>query len=315
MDRHEGDRDRKWLGTLTSGIFLCKFALLFSPCTSATAAANDAVVIGVVEEFKGLSRDYRLNRGGPDLPLRICDQVQAGDRISKMPRNGSVKIRLTTDEIVEVAERQLNQPIEPRGMQPTFRSNLLASLASLLTPWHDSQAYNFAIRDIGDQPSASQPLQIPLIPPAGASVASGRRPFSVIWLGGTPPFKLSLTAAAAGPSIFESDRMMGRELPKKVLTLSIGAYTVRLSDAAGQEIERPLDVVPEEVIPLPPEEPAPTNVPSAWLVTARAGWLAQQGQGRWLLEAFLEATPMRSSFEPAGTLVSLLANGGLKASR
>jgi len=296
-------------------MFLLHLALLFSLHAGAPEAANDAVVLGLVEEFKSPSRDYKLVRGGKELPVRICDQIQAGDAISKMPSNGSVKIRLTTDEIVEVTGRQLNQPIEPRGMQPTFKSNLFANLASLLTPWHDSQAYNFAIRDIGDQPSASQPLQIPLIPPAGTSVASGQRPFSVIWLGGTPPFKLSLTAAAGGRSVLESNEVMDRELPTKVLTLSIGAYALRLTDAAGQEIERPLDVVPEDAIPLAPPDPALTGVPSAWLVTARAGWLAQQGQGRWLLEAFLEAAPMKASFEPAGTLASLLAHTGLKASR
>ena len=314
MNKQDGWLHSKWPDIFARAMFLSKLVLLVCLVTDATASGNDVAVVGIVEGFKGLSKKYDLNRNGAVLHLRICDEIRAGDSIT-VPRDGSVKILLTTGERLELNERQSKQPIESRGAPATITSNLFANLASLLTPWHDFQAYNFAIREVGDQPSASKPLEIPLIPPAGASVAAGQRPFSAIWLGGTPPFKLSLTAAAGSRSVVESNGIMERELSPKVVALSIGAYTVRLSDAAGQEIERPLSVVPKDDIPLAPQDPAIANVPSAWMVTARADWLAQQGQGRWLLEAFLEAAPIRSTFEPAGTLASLLAHTGLKASR
>src|SRR5438105_3296884 len=108
--------DRTRPSGFTSAVFLLRLALLFCLYTGTTAGADDAVVVGIVEEFKGLSRDYKLLRGGQQLGLRICDQIQAGDSI-KIPPDHSVKIRLTTGERLEYSERQSEQPIESRGAQ------------------------------------------------------------------------------------------------------------------------------------------------------------------------------------------------------
>jgi hypothetical protein len=224
--------------------------------------------------------------------------------------DGEVRVRLTTEELLIITQRQSDQPIEARGVPAGVPSNLLAMLGGLITPWHDFVELNFAVRGANAQPTPTEPLELPLIPPQGAAVGAGEHPFALAWLGGTPPFRVSIVAASDGKAVLNSAEETSRELPLHPLVLAAGPYALRLADAAGQTLERPIEAVPTEEIPRAPLDPALDRLPRTWGATAKAGWLAGQNKGRWLLEAFLEATPMAGAFEPARILVDLLAKGG-----
>jgi hypothetical protein len=285
--------------------------LILSLWASAAVAARAAEVVGIVEDIKGSSGDYALVRGDAKLQLRICEEIQNGDKIV-LPQDGEVRVRMTTDESIVLTERQSGQPIKERGAPASRTSNLLANLAEVITPWHDFVEFNLAVEGPAPKSPAREPLELPLIPKKGAAVAvgAGERSFALAWLGGTPPFKVSIVTAPGGQAVLKRVGVTSRALPLHPLALAASSYTLRLEDAAGHTIERKIEAVPNDKVPQPPLDPGLDGLSHSWGVTARAAWMAQQDKGQWLLEAFLEAAPMSEEFEPAHVLIDLLAKGG-----
>ena len=301
---------RLWLDSVTSTIWISAMTLLILlGSVPAGAAAEQTTVVGVVERMSGSSDGYALRRSNTKLPLRICDQVQTGDRIVVEREGGEVWVRLTTGEKRVISLSQSDQPLEIRGTSATFGSNLLASFTEPFTRRHDFLESNVAVRGLRLRASTGQQLALPLVPERGAMIATGRqREFTFAWLGGMPPFRVSIVRATGnGPAVLEANDVFGRDLPSRELMLPPGIYTLRILDAAGARVERPLEAVPASTVPQAPSEPALTVLPPEWRATAQAGWLAQRDDGRWSLEAFLQVTPLATSFEPARILANLLA--------
>jgi hypothetical protein len=268
----------------------------------------ERIVVGTVESLRGASRFYELRRGEEARPLRIADQVLAGDRIIVWREDGLVRVRLNTGELRIIERRHSNQPFEMSGAQASVVSNLLAGLARLVTPWHDFIELNLSVR--AAPASALASLEMPLIPQQGATIAAGRRRFALSWLGGAPPFRVALIGVGDGSIVIEAGGLPRHELQAREIEFQTGHYEFRLSDANGRQVVRSLEVVPAARVPQPPAEPGTVHLFGDWLAAATAGWLAEQQDDRWLLEAFLQASSLQETFAPAQLLAGLLAAGG-----
>lgn len=286
------------------------FVLLL--CLAATPAipAEEGSVIGVIGTIRGLSRDYELHRGDEILPLRIFGQVMAGDRVVIRNEDGLVRIHLTTGEVRTLERHNSNKALEISGAPATVLSNLIAGVAGLLTPWHDFVELNLSVRTSAPAPT-DDPLDLPLLRSEGSTLAAGRRAFTLVWFGGTPPFEVELLQSGDGRKILQAGDLMARELPTRELELLPGSYWLRLWDRAGHLVERTVEAVPAEDVPRAPAELGLAGLPASWRATAHAGWLAQQDGGRWLLEALLEAAPAAAVFGPARELAEFLSVGGV----
>ena len=308
MTRSHRARRRPWPDSIayTAQILVATLLILLGG-VSAEADAEQTKIVGVVVAFLGPSSDYALRRGDAILPLRILGPVQAGDRIVVRHEDGRVWVQFTTGEERIIPRSLSDQPLEARGAPATIYDNLMASLAEPFTRRHNEEASNVAVRG-RLRASTGQQLALPLVPERGAMIAAGQqREFTLAWLGGTPPFRVSLAGAARDkPIILETGDVFGRDLPPRKLVLLPGTYTLQILDSAGTRVERLLEAVPASIVPQAPPEPALAVLPPVWRVTAQTGWLAQQDGGRWSLEAFLQVMPLATSFEPARILANLL---------
>jgi hypothetical protein len=296
-------------GQLVRAIGLLAFPLLCDP--SVGSAAAEGVVIGIVEVFDGPSTDYGLRRNNAELGLHICDEIQPGDKIVFRRKDGRVRIRMISGEVRTITSLAQEEPITaPKGEAASISGNLLVNLREMLTPWHDFVEFNFSVRGAGRSQPVGELLDLPLVPVTGAAIDAGAPSFALVWNGGSPPFTVSVHASGNQDAVLNAAGIEARALQERPLTITEGIYTLRLSDSAGRRIERQLTVVPPKDLPRPPPDAGFAGIPPAWQVTARAGWLAQQDNGRWLLQAYLDTLPVAADFEPARILADLLATGG-----
>jgi hypothetical protein len=272
---------------------------------AALPALADGPVIGTVEDLKGPSKHYRLQRDGHELPLRIFDQLRAGDVIVMSERDDEVRIRRTTDEVETIPASKSGAALEAKGSPGRQVSNLIASAVGLLTPWHDFVNLNVNVR--GGPAEARAPLELPLVAAQGGTISAGPVSFTLAWLGGAAPFRVSLNGDRP---VLEAAGLGERVLPPRPVVLTAGSYRLVLQDGAGQLVERVLQAVPAAEVPRPPPEPELEADPAPWRTTAEAVWLAKQDRGRWLLQAYVRVAPLAASFGPARIFADLLANGG-----
>ena len=155
--RRSGD-DRKGVGWCATIVLSIVVLLGWLP-VAVGAGTGEAVVVGIVEAISGSTQNYLLRRDGADVRLRICDQIEVGDRFV-VPPDGGIKVRLATGELLLVTASNSDLPIESRGAPATVVSNLLANLASLVTPWHDFVELNFSVRGKERPHSAGEAMDL-----------------------------------------------------------------------------------------------------------------------------------------------------------
>jgi hypothetical protein len=152
-------------------------------------------------------------------------------------------------------------------------------------------------------------FRIPGLQSGAARVAGGPRQLQIGWMGGTPPYRISLRAVPSGHELFHAATQTNRAPPTPVITLSPGArYEWYVQDAYSTRSAR-FTAVDQSQLPTVPTNDFPPWVSSDIKDTLRAMQLAHLDQNQLSYEAWLSVMPLASRYPPAEKVATLLQAG------
>jgi hypothetical protein len=154
-------------------------------------------------------------------------------------------------------------------------------------------------------------IAIPLIDKPLALMVAGRRDLRMAWFGGAPPFRVRLFSASS-TVVGELDSVPDRVVTLRDLDLAPGVYyfEVGCEHATHGSSFR---VDPPEALPRMSGTDlnalAQTAESDELKETLRAGWLSQQENGAWALQAYQDLARVPDDYPPASALRSTLEHG------
>lgn len=288
--------DALWRWRTGRALALAASFLFFGPQFALGQAVS---FVGLVEQVDGPS-DVVVERDGRRVDTKdlLLLQIAVGDRISVGHADTVVRLRMANQEAVDV--RRTNSPyIVPQTRSSNWVSaGIMRHIAEILpqiqreTPRvaplafrttdgprpEESCGPNFA--QMGDRRLAA-----PLLEPDNVKISTHLPGFSMAWLGGRPPFRVTLEqSGSVRPALSATVRV--RCIKSSPLAVAPGSYRVRIDDAEDNFVEGEIRIVAAEVVP---KLSLGTGAPSGRTFDydlAYAYWLSTIENGAWAFEAF-----------------------------
>jgi hypothetical protein len=267
---------------------------------------TDGYVAVIEEHFPanaGLADLVIIKRHGETLSI-ISDSVDlmTGDEIFVKRRDAAIAVRMLADNTL-IPVRKSAQPSQGDNADLTIKPAVLAGLHGgpltlfkriLLGPDNtrsdsgvagsraipSSTCYNE-----GGKTNEPIPFRIPILTASSSMIASGRRALFVSWLGGVPPFSVTLSVAETGKVVVNAPAIRNAcatYLPPT--DLAPGHYRLTLTDANHfREQEDELYVADSS--PSAPSELREADLPDDARQIYTATWLAVLERGKWAFEA------------------------------
>jgi hypothetical protein len=277
-------------------------ALLFAAGAAAIPATADAqgVVSGYVSEIGGASGDCLIVRGSETIPVQYWTEIRVGDQVS-VRGPGFVAIAVGDDASPLLVTRQ-NSPLRIAAL--ARRGMLLQGLdwaRQALTDWSDSEVVEAKTRGVENAGQLDLPLLAGSTP---ARIVAGERRFSLAWVGGTPPFRVTLIGPS-GASVLDLAAAEERRV-SATLRLAEGDYEAQVTDRAGLKVIGAFEatatapgVDTSDLATLPPGM-------ARLLAAAR---LSELEDGAWRLEAFLRLAEATRNDRVARMMADRLSRG------
>lgn len=270
----------------TRSMLIGGLAIFWALSTVIARAAEIEQGVGVVAEYRPAAGRFIFNRapGEQQVPVRIGAVVMAGDRVT-LPAGSSVVVRFADD-----TSRSFQGP-GTFEIPSVRRFGQLARIFRSLPGLFDDEyrlagtAASRGSEACGGAGKTIAPIDVPILA-AEARIVAGRRDLPLAWRGGCEPFVVTVLSSSGAVVLRES--VVGRQLRLDNVPLSVGRYTVVISDATGTRYEATLEAVSQG--PVIPAELGSDGTPLG--VIAEAVWLADYDRGRWRLESFERLRPL-----------------------
>ncbi len=260
------------------------------PAARAAASANGEV--GWVLDYQPPEALHTLIRAGVAKPmaLKLGTPLHANDLI-RLDTSGKVIVGLADD-----TEQEVTGPGRWRvpSVKPTSAAlQIMRTLLGMLDK-QEQLAGSAATRNLQGclQGAEAEPIRMPMLM-ASSQVTAGTQPLRLRWLGGCPPFVVSLESN--GSVLKEAPPRSQNSLELADLTLTAGTYQLRIRDRDG-----PPRTFSFQAVDAAPRLPADLAAGTSTVrVLARALWLADAEQGAWRLESIKVLGPLLEQRQPA----------------
>lgn len=302
------DRHRSIRATLSAALFAGLLTFKFVGAARAEAAGrlNNDRPVGVVVAIRPHSVQEPgaiLVRRSSDTERRLNegDLVYANDEVIVPHRDASVMISQSRGNIIVCPEAAASDPCR----QQLGNAGYLNAVGK----FYDSVKRLIAqSRDrIGNAATLStRSSSIEALSISGSKtqiMSSGQRTIWLNWLGGEPPFKISLRSPSREIASVLAEH---RNASLGPVQLAIGAHSLTVRDNTGLSLVIPLKVV--DMLPKPVESlPLPPNLSVRQFFVA--AWLSQHDRGRFRLEAIQQLRAIEADMPVAGALKTELLLG------
>jgi len=271
----------------------------------------EAPIVGRIENYNGPSSAYLLERqSGKTVAIGFLLSVYEGDKITVNKPGHFLQLAVGSEhQRVEITADNSPYTVEKYGDLLMAWDNSWAWLGNKLSEYHDELCESNKTRCEPDTPvtrnqTYRDTLSIPLLTDNPAYIVAGTRPLYLRWYGGQPPYQVTVSqnGQPLGLLSAENQWIATRALPFKVATI----YQVILTDTNGRSITERFTIVPAIDYPNELEE---SGLSPETRQTVRALWLAAQPQGRWMLEAYQQASEIAERHYPARLLRDQLEKG------
>jgi len=275
-----------------SAVLAISTSIAVLACAPGSAATDADAGVGVVAEYRPAAQRFTFTRqpGAVVVPVQIGSVVMSGDRVT-LPAAASVIVQLANGETASFkGPGTFAVPAAP----PLGKvASILQSMSALLDD--DYRIAGTAASRGGEKceqtGGAVNPIDVPILVP-GARVIAGQRDLPLAWRGGCPPFVVRVLSGK--DSLIHRESIEGWQVRLDDVPMSVGQYSVAITDAAGRRFTADLSAV-ERGPELPPDL---VTDKSSLGVIAQAAWLAGQDGGRWRLESFELLRPLIRAGDP-----------------
>lgn len=294
------ERTSRWtfllLGCATSAVIVSLVLLVGRAEATGDLPRAAAYVIG----FDKSPSAYAVLRGANQVPLSFNLALANGDIVRVLEDNASLRLRYVDRSIVVVTKRSSPMRIWAESTEPTVSDNALEVIWNSITRATDLGSKSTSTR--GDADAVD--VLIPGLVEGAATIARGNRHLELEWVGGAPPFQVTLQNSA-GRTVFNRAGLNERSTSPE-LALEPGAYSIVVADAKSA-VRLGFSVAP--VIPNRPfVEPASADTMER--DTLRCAALVAANPLSYSWESYLCASEAASKgWQPAIALRSWIARG------
>jgi hypothetical protein len=267
-------------------IVLVLLALVPLAAGAADRRAGFIEIVALEAEDKALRT--AIERGGQPLEPAVLMPVFAGDVIRLKSPDSFVRVVLADNTVLEIrGPREI--VVDARPEKGVVTSVIDWAWDVVTGGTGEETPTNLVSKGNGPYVAAA---------PTGGTILRGEDPIYLAWVGGKAPFRVR-----AGRIIYDTPEPSISFLPPSD---SGNRIAVEIKDAAGASTRLTLRLA--EAAPQPPEELAILVASKDARATVIAAWLAQQGKGRWRLEAMRRLHALKG-YAPADRLLAALAEG------
>lgn len=290
----------------------------------AAPAASASESLAYVYDYNGPASAYVIERDGRNVPLTPLLPLNPGDRVSVKPAGGApgsttknyIALTIARHPVTLYAASAPYCVGAPDGdcskragpiaaaTGGNALENMLTYLGSILVGPHDDKYADQTESMVSRGSHGAPPIEIPLLSRKGQRLVAGTRQLALEWLGGTPPFDVSVYRNGVTRAL-ATGRVGARAIALPGVTFETGTYRVEIVDAEQQSGVAEFAVVPADAVPKPSRDDETALADpalSADLRTTLEAALLTRQDANWSFEAYQRVAPLAATCPPAELL-------------